>query len=127
MSQLIIGTQPPLKVAPPQAFPAEAGAGRPCSRAASDALIPAGTRDSRLVDGLVLTDGTTDYVVKRRGLNRHLPEGTRATLDGKALTVAHSIDVPDTFREKVRYWALMLQIMLISTVSKLRGRGNGFV
>lgn len=125
MSQLIIGSKP-IQVAKPQAFPAGTDGGLPYSRAVSDALIPEGSRDTSLVDALVLTDGKTDYVVKRRGLNRDVAEGTRVKLDGKDLTVKRSLDVPDTLVEKVRYWGLMLQIMITSTVSTLRGRGNGF-
>ena len=93
---------------------------------AAKKLVPEGTRDTRLVDGMILSDGKREVVVLKRGLNQEPRTGTKVTLDGKPMTVVHALDVPDTFKEKVRYWKGMLPIMASEAWRKARGQGSAF-
>lgn len=124
-----------LTVAAPKVFPAGTDGGSPYSRAAADALIPS-VRDTKLVDGLVLSDGTKHYVVTKRGMSPGLGEAVESarydgkpvtvTLDGKRMEVLKSLDAPDTLREKLSYWRVMIPLMFRSMLSQAMGRGNGF-
>ena len=126
MANLQLGGGHVVTVKAPQAFPAGKDGGLPYSRAASVALMPRDTIDTRLRDGLILSDGQTDYVVNKRGLNPDLDEGATVKLDGRTLSVKRSLNVPDTFREKLRYWSAMLPLLIRSKLSELSGHGNGF-
>lgn len=122
------------QVGAPKAFPAPEPGGREYSMDAADHLIDGA--DYKLVDGLILSDGVQNYVVKKKGLNPDLAQEVEmsrygdkpvmATLDGKQMKVVKVLDAPDTFREKVSYWSTMLPLMFRSMVSQALGRGNGF-
>lgn len=122
------------QVGTPKAFPAAEAGGLPYSMDASDTLVNG--PDYKLVDGLILSDGSKNYVVKQRGMSpglerevemaRYGGKPVMATLDGKPMRVVKVLNAPDTFGEKVRYWSTMLPIMVKSMISQAMGRGNGF-
>ena len=123
MAELTVGTRT-TTFKSVQRFPG----GQPCgsfpySCAAKEALTPGGKRDNQLVDGLILTDGKDDVVVKQRGFNKVLREGTRVQLDGKPMTVLRSINVPDTWGEKWAHWTKAVPLAFQAAFDHVRGRG----